>query len=84
MKLCCGFKDKHNSNDPETMLIAKETESKINDVINTLPEQCRQVFVMWWKEGLKYDEIAKKVGISTDAVGVQIDRARTKLRKSLG
>lgn len=64
-------------------MIAKETERKINDEIGTLPEQCRQVFLMWWKEGLKYDEIAKRLGISSNAVGVQVNRARTKLRKFL-
>jgi len=66
------------------LLIAKETKSRINDVIDTLPKQCREVFLMWWKEGLKYEEIAEKLDISTSAVGVQINRVRAKLRKSLG
>ena len=72
-----------DDNDSSSILIAKDTESKINNEIDALPDQRRRVFLMWWKEGLKYDENAKRLGISTDAIGVQINRARTKLRKSL-
>ena len=72
-----------DNDDPLSILKAKETERRINDVIDNLSEQCRDVFLMWWKEGLKYGEIATKIGISTEAVGVQINRARNKLRKSL-
>ena len=76
-------KDSYDSNNPEDILIAKDTESKINDEINVLPEQCRHVFLMWWQEGLKYNEIAEKLGISIGAVKAQINRARTKLRETL-
>ena len=75
-------KDLHDSNNPEIMLITKDTESKLNDEIDALPEQCRRVFLMWWKKGLKYDEIAEKLGISIGTVKAQINRARTKLRET--
>ena len=82
-----SFWDENNdlpySNNPESMLIAKEMECIINDKINTLPEQCKLIFSMWWKDGLKYDEIAKKTSISIGTVKVQINRARTKLREAL-
>jgi RNA polymerase sigma-70 factor (ECF subfamily) len=73
----------HDNHDPMSMLIAKETESRINDAIDTLPEQCRRVFLMWWKDGFKYDEIAEKSGVSIGTVKVQINRARTKLLETL-
>jgi RNA polymerase sigma-70 factor (ECF subfamily) len=72
----------HDSNDPSSILIALEMEDRINDTIDALPAQCRGVFLMWWKEGLKYDKIAQKLGISTGAVGAQINRARMKIEKS--
>jgi RNA polymerase sigma-70 factor (ECF subfamily) len=76
-------KDSYNSNNPEIMLIAKDTECMINDEMDALPEQCRRVFSMYWKEGLKYDEIAEKLVISIGTVKAQINRARTKLWKTL-
>ena len=77
-------RDSHDSNNPETQLIVKETNSRIKETINTLPEQCRIVFLMRWKEGLKYEEIAEKSGISIGTVKTQISRARTKIKKTFG
>ena len=72
-----------DNDDPMSKLIAKETEKRIDDVINAFPEQCREVFLMWLKTELKYGEIAERLRISAKAVGVQINRARNKLQKSL-
>ena len=35
------------TNNPMSLLVKKDTESIINDVINTLPEQCRKIYLMW-------------------------------------
>jgi len=58
-----------DNNDPLSMLIAQETKTAISDVIKTLPKQCRKVFVLH-EEGLTHKEIASKLGISVDNVGV--------------
>jgi len=72
-----------DSNCPLTTMISHETMNVILKIIDNLPEQCREVTKLSWIEGLCYQEIAKKIGISTDAVGVQIYRAREILQKSL-
>ena len=73
----------HYKEDPMSIMIAKETERRINDKIETFSEQCRDVFLLWWKAGLKYDKIAERLGISLGTVKTQINRARTKLREYL-
>ena len=72
----------HDKN-PQSIFIMQETNKIIEETIEALPEQCRKVFKLWWVEGLIYQEIAVKLGISVTAVGVQMNRARTKIRKSI-
>ena len=73
----------NDNNDPLSLLIAEEAATVINKVIDNLPEKCRKVFLMWTDEGLKYDEITEKLGMSIGSVGKQINRARIKIRKAL-
>jgi len=69
-----------NCNNPESILEAKETESSIYELFDTLPKQCKEVFLLRFEEGLQYDEIASRLGISMGAVKSQIYRAKTKLQ----
>lgn len=61
----------------------EETSEIIRKTINELPEQCRLVYNLSVYENMKYDEIAKELHISVNAVKVQIFRARKYLRKNL-
>jgi len=69
---------------PLSMLISQETVSEIELAIDDLPEQCREVFLLTRLEGLSYQEVAEKLGVSINTVRTQINRAMTKLHKSLG
>ncbi len=69
-----------DSSDP---LEIKELEQKIEDAIGRLPESCRDIFLMNRRQGLKYKEIADKLGLSINTVEVQMGRALKKLRVSL-
>ena len=72
------------SNDqPLSLLISKETVSEIENAIDTLPAQCKEVFSLARLDGLSYQEIAEKLGVSINTVRTQITRAMAKLRKSL-
>ncbi len=64
-------------------LIIKELREKINSAIRELPEQCRTVFQMSRFEGLRYREIAMKLGISEKTVENQISKALKTLRTKL-
>lgn len=62
---------------------AAELEKEIELGINTLPEKCRMVFEMNRKDGLKYSEIAEKMGISVKTVEAQMSKALSVLRDHL-
>ncbi|MBB5441275.1 RNA polymerase sigma-70 factor (ECF subfamily) [Pedobacter sp. AK017] len=64
-------------------LITAETTKLINDAIEALPEQGRNVFKMSLG-GLKNDEIAERLDISVNTVKTHKQRALASLRLSLG
>ena len=64
-------------------LEAAELEWEIGKAIGTLPAKCRKVFEMSRYEGLKYAEIAEKMGISIKTVEAQMSRALAILKKQL-
>ena len=57
-------------------------EKLIHDTINSLPERCREVFLMSRYDQLKNKEIAEKLNISVKAVEANITRAMNKLREN--
>lgn len=57
-------------------------EKLIQDTIDSLPERCREVFLMSRYEEMKNKEIAEKLDISVKAVEANITRALTKLRET--
>lgn len=69
---------------PLLLMISQETVTEIENAINTLPEQCKEVFSLARLDGLSYQEVADQLGISINTVRTQITRAMTKLRESLG
>jgi RNA polymerase sigma-70 factor (ECF subfamily) len=60
-----------------------ELNDRINASINQLPEKCSEVFLLCRFEGLKYSEIAEKLGVSVKTVEMQMGIALKKLRDSL-
>ncbi len=66
-----------------SVIIANELQDKIENSIDKLPKQCREIFKLSRYQGLKNKEIAEKLEISLNTVIKQISIALTKLRKSL-
>ena len=50
----------------ENALSADDIEVILNNAINSVPEKCREVFILSRMEGLKYREIAERLNISTN------------------
>ena len=69
--------------DQESELIYKELQLNINTVINSLPEQCRKVFILSRKHELKNREIAEQLGVSVKTVEKHISKALSVLRTNL-
>lgn len=67
----------------EDASIQAQKIKNLNEVIQALPPKCKEVFLLSKYEGLKYQEIAAKQGISIKTVENQISLAYSKLRKAL-
>ncbi|MDR2920272.1 MAG: RNA polymerase sigma-70 factor [Tannerella sp.] len=67
----------------EQSLLLKELESEIADFVETLPSQCKKIFVLSRTYGLKNKEIAEKLEISIKAVEKQISKALSGLKTHL-
>ena len=52
-----------------------EIEARLWTAIDSLPEKCREVFLLSKRDGLKYEEIAAELEISENTVRNQISKA---------
>lgn len=66
----------------DTMEVS-ELEGKINSVIESLPEKCKQIFKLNRFEGKKYAEIADELNISVKTVEAQMSKALKVLKQEL-
>ncbi len=61
----------------------QELTMQLRKALSQLPPQEAQVFSLRYLNDMSYRQIAKIIGIKTNAAGVLLHRARAKLRKSL-
>ena len=76
-----GYKT-YDNNTPLFIIILKETKYEIDKAINSLPQKCREI-LMLWDDGFSYKEIADKLHISSKTVDTQILIAKIKLQNQL-
>jgi RNA polymerase sigma-70 factor (ECF subfamily) len=67
----------------EQSLLFKELDAEITGFVETLPPQCKRIFILSRKGGLKNREIAEKLSISVKAVEKQISKALSGIRERL-
>ena len=60
-----------------------QTEARLWTAIDSLPEKCREVFIMSKRDGLKYEEIAEEMGLSVNTVRNQISKALKVLKEGV-
>ena len=60
-----------------------QTEARLWTAIDSLPEKCREVFIMSKRDGLKYEEIAEELGLSVNTVRNQISKALKVLKEGV-
>lgn len=62
---------------------AKETETRILELLDEVSDQCKQIFILSRFQNMENKEIAKKLEISVSAVKTQIYRTLEKLREKI-
>ncbi len=67
--------------DADKKILFDELQEQINSVIDSLPQRCREVFILSRFEGLKNREIAEQLSISTTAVEKHIAKAVSSFSK---
>ena len=77
------FTEESDDNDPSETLQLNNLEESYRQVLNTMPEKRREVFLASRFEGLKYAEIAEKMGMSQKTVEAHMSAAIKQLREGL-
>jgi len=72
-----------SSNVQHAEVFPDELDDKIKTVVDSLPQQCRAIFIMSRYEELPHAEIAKKLNISVNTIQNQICKALKILREEL-
>jgi RNA polymerase sigma-70 factor, ECF subfamily len=68
---------------PDQFLEARETKGHIEDALQSLPEEYREVLLLRHQGERRYDEIARITGLPIGTVKNRIFRAREMLKRSL-
>lgn len=68
---------------PEAEIEKKELFFKLDQAIDTLPQQCKIVFQLVKEDGMKYKEVSEILNISHKTVQTQVLRAMQKLSKEM-
>jgi RNA polymerase sigma-70 factor (ECF subfamily) len=61
-----------------------ELTTKLDEIINTLPQRQKEVYLLHRVEGLKYNEIAERLNISVKTIETHMSRALKTIREKLG
>ncbi len=72
------------SQQPEAVATERELANRLRWAVSELPSREASVFSLRYFGEMANDEIAETLGISTDAVGVALHKARKKLKELLG
>jgi RNA polymerase sigma-70 factor (ECF subfamily) len=68
---------------PDVELEHRETTARVVRALGSLPERCRLVMQLRWRDQLSYAEIAEAMGISVKGVEIQLSRGLKALREKL-
>lgn len=89
--ICLSYlRDRREMLDESNMPEAGEEEidtsfrdARIWEAIDSLPEKCREIFLMSKRDGLTNEKIAEELGISIKTVKNQMTKAFSRLREAL-
>ncbi len=86
-KVRLKYADQHsnsiNQESPEYLLEEKQFQKKLDDALNSLPENQRTTFLLNRIDGKKYSEIAEMEGVSIKAIEKRMHLALKTLREKI-
>jgi RNA polymerase sigma-70 factor (ECF subfamily) len=68
---------------PLSKILVRELETKAEQILNSLPEQCRKIYSLNRYDNLNYSEIANKLNLTVGTVKTQMSRAFKRFREDL-
>ena len=77
------FSDESDNTDPSETLQSNNLEESYRQILKDMPDKRREVFLASRYDGLKYSEIAEKLGISQKTVEAQMTAAIKQLKDGL-
>lgn len=75
------LKETTDSGSPELLLIGRETEGRLLELIDSLPDRQQAILRMKHVDGMETDEIAALTGMTADSVRQNLSRARRNIMK---
>lgn len=82
------FEDRVNEQEiepsPEDCLEKSEEKKEIIKAIDELPQNMKMCVILFYYEGLSYEEIAQALSLSKNTVKTFLQRARIKMRQQIG
>ena len=76
-----ALKETTDSGSPEQLLIGRETEGRLLELIDTLPDRQQAILRMKHVDGMETDEIAALTGMTADSIRQNLSRARRNIMK---
>ena len=67
----------------ESFFSEESIENLVREAIDSLPERCREIFLLSRTEGLRYREISERLGLSVNTIESQMSIALKKLKSKL-
>lgn len=78
-----GYDAMDNSPSPDLILDAQNLKSTIDEIVDGLPEKCREVFQLSRNQGKSHREISEAMGISKKTIENHMTRALKTLKNEL-
>lgn len=83
LRMVDTLQDHHRHSQPERPLEMKEIRAMAHRTLESLPEKTRAIYLMNREDGLTYQQIAEKTGLSVKSVEYHVSRALRALSQSL-
>ncbi len=78
-----GIPDPAESRDPQRSLVVGDRNRLVRDAVSSLPDNYREVMVLFYFEDMSVEETARALDLSVSAVKVRLHRGRAKLCAAL-